>query len=106
MNYNLGLNITTLGLAIFVMFTLYLMATIMVSVYVNLTPKDFARMSIIVYMLGFLTLAIVVANIVWILFSLVILMFFVVWSLYKLKGKRTKKRQNMANAGGLNNGGS
>ena len=68
MNYNLGLNITTLGLAIFVMFTLYLMATIMVSVYVNLTPKDFARMSIIVYMLGFLTLAIVVANIVWILF--------------------------------------
>lgn len=102
MNFTIGLNATTLGLAVFFMFIVYFLMVVIANTYTNLTPKDFGRLSIVIYMMGFLTLAIIVGNTIWILFSLFIMLIFILFSVFRLRSNSQKKKRAAASQGGNN----
>lgn len=101
MNFTIGLNATTLGLAVMFLFIAYFLMIVIANTYTNLTPKDFGKLGIVIYMMGFLTLAIVVGNIIWILFSLGIMGIFLLLLILRIRGKSKSKKKAASSLGGV-----
>lgn len=88
----IGLNVEFLALVLLGLFLIYLLGIIWVNTYTNLTARDIGRLLVITYILGVLTVAYLVGSTLFIYISLIIAIIFVVFTMFKMKGKSKKSR--------------
>lgn len=86
----LGFNFELLAFILLAIFLIYLVGTIIANAYVNFQPRDMGQLFILIYMLGVLTVAYIVGSTVFILFSLLVAVVFVIMSIRRLRKLNNK----------------
>ena len=91
-NVSISFNIELLALVVLVIFLIYLFGTIIANAYVNFQPRDMGRLFILVYMLGVLTVAYIVGSEIFIIFSFILAVIFVVITIRRLRKLNGKSK--------------
>ena len=99
-NVSISFNIELLALVVLAIFLIYLFGTIIANAYVNFQPRDMGRLFILVYMLGVLTVAYIVGSEIFILFSFILAVIFVVVTIMRLRKLNGKSKDMKAVQGG------